>query len=480
MEIWLKLSILLCVFGFVKEFRPSEPFIIPYLAGEWKNFTDQDIEVIFSTGTYAYLAELVFVFLVTDLLRYKPIIVLDGISAIVTWTLLIWGKGIQLMQVMEVFYAFFLAAEVAYYTYIYAQVDREHYQKVTSHTRAAYLFGRALSGVVSQILVSTETLNYYQLNFLSLSAVSLATVWALFLPPVKHSIYFNRLHVDRQDEIAGTKNHGAIIEDSISESPELTQNPCVEVTESTPHCVQTHDTSRLQNSQARLTNRWKIAYYYLWKDFTSAYTNPYVVKWSFWWALSTCGFLQVLNYVQLVWDLIITENNVNRNTEIYHGAVEAIYTVIGAAASLSCGWLRLNWQMLGEATLAVFSVIEGALLILLTMASNLTVAYTYYILFGIIHHTMITVANAEVAKHLNDDSCGLIFGVNTFVALVLQTVLTVIVVDEVGLALLIRTQFLVYGGYYVVLGVIFGCMSVFTLRKKEIRTQKLWLPKEME
>jgi thiamine transporter 2/3 len=70
---------------------------------------------------------------------------------------------------MEVFYAFFLAAEVAYYTYIYAQVDREHYQKVTSHTRAADLFGRALSGVVSQILVSTETLNYYQLNFLSLS-----------------------------------------------------------------------------------------------------------------------------------------------------------------------------------------------------------------------------------------------------------------------------------------------------------------------
>jgi thiamine transporter 2/3 len=64
----------------------------------------------------------------------------------------------------------------------------------------------------------------------------------------------------------------------------------------------------------------------------------------------------------------------------------------GAAASLGCGWLRLNWQMLGEASLAFFSVAEGTLLILLTMASNLTVAYTYYILFGIIYHTMITVA----------------------------------------------------------------------------------------
>lgn len=70
---------------------------------------------------------------------------------------------------MEVFYSFFLAAEVAYYTYIYAQVDKEHYQKVTSHTRAAYLFGRALSGVASQILVSTGTLDYYQLNFVTLS-----------------------------------------------------------------------------------------------------------------------------------------------------------------------------------------------------------------------------------------------------------------------------------------------------------------------
>ena len=39
--------------------------------------------------------------------------------------------------------------------------------------------------------------------------------------------------------------------------------------------------------------------------------------------------MQILNYVQLVWDLIITENNLNKNTEIYHGAVEAIYTVIG-------------------------------------------------------------------------------------------------------------------------------------------------------
>jgi Reduced folate carrier. len=41
-------------------------------------------------------------------------------------------------------------------------------------------------------------------------------------------------------------------------------------------------------------NSWKNAHYYLWKDFTSAYTNLYVLKWSFWWALATSGFLQVI------------------------------------------------------------------------------------------------------------------------------------------------------------------------------------------
>jgi hypothetical protein len=81
---------------------------------------------------------------------------------------------------------------------------------------------------------------------------------------------------------------------SVSKAPssELLQNSYVEANESGPHSVQTRDTSGLQNVQKRLTNRWKIAYYYLWKDFTAAYTNPYVVKWSFWWALATCGFLQ--------------------------------------------------------------------------------------------------------------------------------------------------------------------------------------------
>jgi hypothetical protein len=50
---------------------------------------------------------------------------------------------------------------------------------------------------------------------------------------------------------------------------------------------------------------------------------------------------------------------------------------------------------------------------------------------------VITVANAEIAKHLNENSYGLIFGANTFIALIFQSVLTV---DERVLELDAHTQ----------------------------------------
>jgi hypothetical protein len=46
-------------------------------------------------------------------------------------------------------------------------------------------------------------------------------------------------------------------------------------------------------------------------------------------------FLQCLNYVQLVWQEIIVENHQDSNTELYNGAVEALYTLIGRYVSCS-------------------------------------------------------------------------------------------------------------------------------------------------
>lgn len=73
-------------------------------------------------------------------------------------------------------------------------------------------------------------------------------------------------------------------------------------------------------------------------------------------------------------------------------------------------------------------------------------------------------SSAEVAKHLEDDSFGLIFGINTLIALTLQTILTIVVVSEQGFALPIVGQYTVLSVYFYVLALFYVlaiCSSLF-------------------
>lgn len=66
----------------------------------------------------------------------------------------------------------------------------------------------------------------------------------------------------------------------------------------------------------------------------------------------------------------------------------------------------------------------------------------------------------NVAKRLSDDSFGLVFGINTLLALVFQAILTLVVISESGFALGARDQFVVYSGYFVVLAFVYGATGV--------------------
>lgn len=46
MHEWFRISILLCSFGFLKEVRPSEPFLTNYLLGDqYFNMTEEDVSL---------------------------------------------------------------------------------------------------------------------------------------------------------------------------------------------------------------------------------------------------------------------------------------------------------------------------------------------------------------------------------------------------------------------------------------------------
>lgn len=418
------------MFGCFKDFRPSESFVTDYLTGPWKNFTAEQVnQEIYPVSTYSYLATLILVFLITDFVRYKPIIILCGLSGIVTFLMIIVGRTVLVFQILEFFYGLYFSTEVAYYTYIYAKVDKTHYQEVTSHTKAATLFGRSMSGIVAQLTASFDLLNYHQLNYLTVAANIFATTWAFFLPSVKQSMYFHRTSISHDEQ--GNRPFD------------------YQLTESTK-C------RYLRVSGMRLLRKIKNAYALLWKDFLQAYTNYRVAKWSIWWAMATCGYLQIISYIQLLWQTAVEPGDM-----IYNGAVDFFYAIIGAGTVFCIGKMKLNWSLLGDMTLSIFSFLEGIILVVASYNYNIWLLYSIYIIFGVIYHTMVTVANFEVAKDISEDSYGLIFGVNTFIALLAQSLLTFIVVNE--LMLDIRQQFFVYGSYFLVLAVIYVLMGVVNI-----------------
>lgn len=75
--------------------------------------------------TYSYLAVLVPVFLLTDWLRYKPVVVFQCSCLFITTAMLRWMKSVPAMQAMQFFYGVVTASEVAYFSYIYRSYGAE-------------------------------------------------------------------------------------------------------------------------------------------------------------------------------------------------------------------------------------------------------------------------------------------------------------------------------------------------------------------
>ncbi|KAK3870342.1 hypothetical protein Pcinc_024420 [Petrolisthes cinctipes] len=423
MDTWLRTSLLLCLYGFFKELRPSEPFLTNYLIGPQHNLTESEVYYeIYPVWTYSFFANLIVVFLITDLLRYKPVIVFEGISYVVTWCLLLWARGVGAMQFMEFMYGIATSTEVAYYTYIYAKVAPKFFQRVTSYTRAAILAGRFMAGVLAQVLTTTKLMDYHTLNYISLANVSVSLFIACLLPPVPFSIYFHR-----QQYIVPTSEE--------ERSTHLTQD---------------------ENKQ-RWTENMKKVPGLLWEDFKLAYSNKYLVKWSVWWAFATCGNYQVGNFIQTLWQELAP---MDENTHLYNGLVEATQTLLSALSAFAIGYLHLNWEVFGEGTLAVISLVDGLLLITMGLSTYISIGYINYILFRVSYQVLITIASYQVAKGLRADSYGLVFGINMTISLLLQSLLTLVVVQI--LEITPSHQFVIYGLFFLLLALAFFLLSAYT------------------
>ncbi|KAM4694708.1 thiamine transporter 2-like [Discoglossus pictus] len=434
---WVYPTVVLCLFGFFTYMRPSEPFLTPYLTGPVHNLTvEQVTNSVFPVWTYSYLAILIPVFLLTDYVRYKPVILLQGLCYIISWILLLFARGVPAMQGLEFVYGMVTATEIAYFAYIYSVVDTEHYQLVTSYCRSITLVGYTIAAVLGQLLVSLAGLSYFYLNVITLVSVSIAFVSSLFLPMPSRSMFFHK-------KVVGESNRASSTEEIKSPSDQETQS---------------NTTAETHLEDASHMNFFRVLWQ-LCKDMKQCYSSKQLIYWSLWWALATAGYNQVINYVQVLWEHVEPA----QNSTIYNGGVEAVSTFLGALSSLSVGYVKVNWEVSGELALAIFSALDAGALFLMDYSTNIWMCYAGYLIFKSSYMLLITIATFQIAVNLSMERYALMFGVNTFVALLLQTILTIIVVDPRGLHLDIVTQFLVYGCYFAVIAGIFFVRSLYIL-----------------
>ncbi|KAL3992167.1 nuclear receptor co-repressor 2 [Sarotherodon galilaeus] len=395
---WAYPTAILSLYGFFANCRVAEPFLTPYLIGPHKNISEEVLtNYLFPIWTYSYLAFLFPVFLLTDFLRYKPLIIVQGLFLITNYILLCFVPGLPAMTFLQVNYAVVTSTEVAYFSYIYSVIPVENYQRATGYLRSAMLAGYTFGATLGQMLVSLAGLDYFYINTITLGIVSVAFLVSFWLPMPQTSMFF--------------KGKKAAAVDCQQEGPQGENRP-----------------------------------------------EEHLIYWSLWWALATAGYVQVFNYIQLMWDHI----EPSATSSIYNGGVEAACSLVGAAAAFSVGYIKVTWVVWGELALGLFSAVGSGAVFLMAFTSSIWVCYVGYAIFKSCYMLLITITTFQIASNLSMECYALTFGINTFVALSLQTIITVTVVDEAALGLDIVTQFIIYGSYYAVISVLFLIRGTYT------------------
>ncbi|XP_028276174.1 thiamine transporter 1 [Parambassis ranga] len=458
---WRYPTTLLCIYGFFTTVKPMEPFLIPYLTGPDKNLTTEQVNnQIFPVWTYSYLSVLVPVFLLTDWLRYKPVVVFQCVMLFITTALLLWTQSVPAMQAMQFFYGVVTASEVAYFSYIYSVVDLKRYRKATSYSRSIQLLGYTVGSVLGQILVSFDLLSYSNIMLLTLILNSIALPVSFFLPMPQQSMFFHRRRTAEITTVEGTNWPGDSSVDVTEweKSQEEVRNKNVE------KGVRDEKGSVAAEPEESVgTKSCSQVLLQLWRDFRDCYSSRELLYWSVWWAMATCGYNQTVNYVQVLWEHV----QPSQNFSIYNGGVEAVSNLLSAATAYGIGFTKVRWEQWGELALGGFSGLGAAALFIMTFISNIWVCYVGYIIFKCLYMLLITIAMYQIAAGLSMERFALVFGANNFGALSLQTVITSVVVDSGGLGLPIIPQFTIYASYFLVISVVFSLRGLFSIWKAQ-------------
>src|SRR5690606_19756839 len=98
----------------------------------------------------------------------------------------------------------------------------------------------------------------------------------------------------------------------------------------------------------------------------------------------------------------------------------------------------INWEKWGEPVLVIISILDAVFLALFAQTNSVYVMYFCYIFYRTFYQVMLAIAQWNIAKKMVTDSYGLVFGVDSFISLVMQSILMRVVTDKRGLGMQVR------------------------------------------
>lgn len=116
-----------------------------------------------------------------------------------------------------------------------------------------------------------------------------------------------------------------------------------------------------------------------------------------------------------------------------------------ALSILAMNTFNINWAKWGECALVLISTIDAIILFIYARTGSIYVMYGCYIVYRSLFQVMITIAQVgercgnsniqfqfNIARSMPCESYGVVFSFNTFISLLLQSLLTLVVTDSNG------------------------------------------------
>jgi len=202
------------------------------------------------------------------------------------------------------------------------------------------------------------------------------------------------------------------------------------------------------------------------KDILITYKNLSVLKWSIWSGM----WIAVHHLVITYWQSLFAEIDAEKSKE-FNGYMNAVSYLLAACCALIPTRIEKFIGPLSSAFLIVFPIINCFLLVGMAMSRHIFLNYAFYILYHSIYEFMGPIASVQIAKYMPTIRFGIVFSLNTTLAMLIQTIIQ-FTVGSKGLKLDIKNQFYFYAtclgsvGIAYAIGVVFYHVRQYYNRKQ--------------